>query len=402
MSNWEQVKIKDVANTMSGGTPNRSTLEFYEHGDIPWLKTGELKSKFIHDTEEMITDLAVQKSSAKLVPENSVIVAMYGATVGNLSINKIPLTTNQACCSILPKEEKLNEEFLYYHLLKDKDILIKMAAGGAQPNISQQLIKEYQISLPPLKEQQKIVEILSSVDAAIEKTEQVIAKTEEVKKGLMQQLLTKGIGHTNFKQTEIGEIPIDWKVCMIKDVVREVSRPIKMIDTEYYSTITCKRRNGGIVLRDKQRGEDIKVKSQYLIKDNDFVISKRQIVHGACGVVPVELDGSIVSNEYTVLNFKDNMNNYYFNYICQMPKMYKNFYLASVGVHIEKMLFRTNDWYKMKLSVPPLEEQLKIVNILDSLNDRIECENKKVNNLQLIKQGLMQQLLTGKTRVKID
>ena len=277
------------------------------------------------------------------------------------------------------------------------------AIGGAQPNISATQIESISLYIPELiKEQQKIAEILSSVDAAIEKTEQVIAKTEEVKKGLMQQLLTKGIGHTNFKQTEIGEIPIDWKVCMIKDVVREVSRPIKMIDTEYYSTITCKRRNGGIVLRDKQRGEDIKVKSQYLIKDNDFVISKRQIVHGACGVVPVELDGSIVSNEYTVLNFKDNMNNYYFNYICQMPKMYKNFYLASVGVHIEKMLFRTNDWYKMKLSVPPLEEQLKIVNILDSLNDRIECENKKVNNLQLIKQGLMQQLLTGKTRVKID
>ncbi|MFQ9522085.1 MAG: restriction endonuclease subunit S, partial [Turicibacter sp.] len=194
MSNWEQVKIKDVANTMSGGTPNRSTLEFYEHGDIPWLKTGELKNKFIHHTEEMITELAVQKSSAKLVPENSVIVAMYGATVGNLSINKIPLTTNQACCSILPKEEKLNEEFLYYYLLKDKEKLIKMAAGGAQPNISQQLIKDYEILLPSLKEQQKIAEILSSVDAAIEKTEQVIAKTEEVKKGLMQQLLTKGIG----------------------------------------------------------------------------------------------------------------------------------------------------------------------------------------------------------------
>ena len=224
MISWEKVKIKDIANTMSGGTPNRSILEFYEHGDIPWLKTGELKKKFIYHTEEMITELAVQKSSAKIVPENSVIVAMYGATVGNLSINKIPLTTNQACCSILPKEEKLDGEFLYYYLSRDKEKLIKMAAGGAQPNISQQLIKDYEILIPSLKEQKKIAEILSSVDAAIEKTEQVIAKTEEVKKGLMQQLLTKGIGHTEFKQTEIGEIPLTWDLVKLEEVTQLITK----------------------------------------------------------------------------------------------------------------------------------------------------------------------------------
>ncbi len=301
MSNWEQVKIKDVANTMSGGTPNRSTLEFYEHGDIPWLKTGELKNKFIHHTEEMITELAVQKSSAKLVPENSVIVAMYGATVGNLSINKIPLTTNQACCSILPKEEKLNEEFLYYYLLKDKEKLIKMAAGGAQPNISQQLIKDYEILLPSLKEQQKIAEILSSVDAAIEKTEQVIAKTEEVKKGLMQQLLTKGIGHTEFKQTEMGLIPSSWRIEKLESISHNIFVGIATSTTDYF----CNSDQGVPLLRNQNIKENYLDLTDLVYITNDFseknrnkklqkndVIIVRTGYPGVASVVHDELEGA--------------------------------------------------------------------------------------------------------------
>lgn len=408
MSNWEQVKIKDVANTMSGGTPNRSTLEFYEHGDIPWLKTGELKNKFIHHTEEMITELAVQKSSAKLVPENSVIVAMYGATVGNLSINKIPLTTNQACCSILPKEEKLNEEFLYYYLLKDKEKLIKMAAGGAQPNISQQLIKDYEILLPSLKEQQKIAEILSSVDAAIEKTEQVIAKTEEVKKGLMQQLLTKGIVHTEFKQTEIGEIPIEWGVKSLQQLSSFMSNGFVGVASPFY-TEDCNGVN--YLMSNNVRANKfdltklVKITLEFhqkqcktILKKGDMLTVQSGHIGTSC-IVNEDFDGANC-HALIITRFEESVNPTYVSYYLNSTIGYNNLKKIFVGSTIKHI--NVKDFKGFRVPVPSFKEQTEIVSILKNIDEKISKEEEELLLLHEIKQGLMQQLLTGQVRVKID
>lgn len=406
MNNWEKVKVKDVANTMSGGTPNRSILEFYEHGDIPWLKTGELKKKFIYHTEEMITELAVQKSSAKIVPENSVILAMYGATVGNLSINKIPLTTNQACCSILPKEEKLDGEFLYYYLSKDKEKLIKMAAGGAQPNISQQLIKDYEILIPSLKEQQKIAEILSSVDAAIEKTEQVIAKTEEVKKGLMQQLLTKGIGHTEFKETEIGEIPVEWKICSLEEIsIIKGEYGIGASAAEYnpskprYLRITDIDDYG--YLSDKDiRGFEEDEYEKYLLKMGDLVFARTGNTTGKTYMYRSG-DGDLVFAGFLIrFRFDPELCNVAFiNYLTQTK-----YYSDWVNVNSQRSGqpgINSNQYCKFKVALPSISEQIKIVSILDKVEEKITSERTNLEKYAQLKQGLMQQLLTRQVRVKI-
>lgn len=187
---WEVKKIIDISDTTSGGTPSRRKKCYYENGNICWVKTGELSNKYIYDTKEKITDAAVKESSAKLVPINSVIVAMYGATIGKISINRREVTTNQACCSIICKENVMDYEFLFYNLSFNKEKLIQLGAGGAQPNISQQVIKAFKIVVPNLKEQEKIAKILSSVDSQVEEYENEKVKLEELKKGLMQQLLT--------------------------------------------------------------------------------------------------------------------------------------------------------------------------------------------------------------------
>jgi type I restriction enzyme S subunit len=187
---WEVFRIKDVSDTTSGGTPSRTHKEYYKNGTILWVKTGELGKKYIFDSEEKITEEAVLKSSAKLIPINSVLIAMYGATIGKTSISKKELTTNQACCAIICKEGVLNYEFLYYILNFNKNSLIKLGAGGAQPNINQIIIKEYKIPVPSLQEQQKISSILSSVDDQISQYESKKEKLQELKKGLMQKLLT--------------------------------------------------------------------------------------------------------------------------------------------------------------------------------------------------------------------
>ena len=187
---WEVKPISDVSSTMSGGTPNRSKKHYYINGNISWVKTGELGDKYIYDTEEKITDLAINESSAKLVPPYSVIIAMYGATIGKSSININEVTTNQACCSIICDKDILSYEYLYYYLDFNKDKLIALGAGGAQPNISQQIIRDFKITVPNVNEQEIIIQILSAIDNKVEKEQNKKQKLEELKKGLMQQLLT--------------------------------------------------------------------------------------------------------------------------------------------------------------------------------------------------------------------
>jgi restriction endonuclease S subunit/predicted nucleic acid-binding protein len=188
---WKVVRIGDIAQTSSGGTPNRAKREYYG-GNIPWVKSSELKDNVIYDTEEKITEEGLQNSSAKIFPKGTLLIAMYGATVGKTGILGIDATTNQAICAILPNKT-FDPHFLKNYIIFRRNRLISISSGGAQPNISQEIIKAFKIPLPPIKEQQKIAEILSTIDEAIQRIDEVIAKTERLKKGLMQELLTKGL-----------------------------------------------------------------------------------------------------------------------------------------------------------------------------------------------------------------
>jgi type I restriction enzyme S subunit len=188
-ASWEVVKIEDVAETSSGGTPNRSKKEYYG-GSMPWVKSGELRDNIIYDTEEKITENGLKNSSAKLFPRGTLLVAMYGATVGKTGILGMDATTNQAICAILPKNDTLNLTFLQYYIIFTRSRWISQSSGGAQPNISQEIIRTSKIPLPQFGEQQKLAEILSTLDKklALEKNEK--ARLERIKRGLMDLLLT--------------------------------------------------------------------------------------------------------------------------------------------------------------------------------------------------------------------
>ncbi len=178
----------------------------------------------------------------------------------------------------------------------------------------------------------------------------------------------------------------------IGDVLSVVERPIKMVDGHQYRRVTVKRRHGGIELRDVQAGADIKVKNQYLIKAGDFLVSERQIVHGACGIVPKNLEGALVSNEYLVLESNSGFSTRYFNYLVQLQDYAKLFVLCSQGVDIEKFLFKPKDWLKKKIPIPPRLEQDKIVAILTAVDDKLDVIARQIKATQTIKQGLMQAL----------
>ena len=184
----------------------------------------------------------------------------------------------------------------------------------------------------------------------------------------------------------------EWKERPISDLLIKVNRPMDMVDTEDHSLVTVKRRYGGIVTRGIFKGASIKVKSQFYIQENDFLISKRQIVHNACGVVPKEFAGSIVSNEYSVLKATQVCDIAFFNYFSQQPIVSRSFLKCSIGIHIEKMLFRLNDWLKQEFLFPVIKEQQKIADCLSSLNELITAEAQKHDTLKAHKKGLMQKL----------
>jgi type I restriction enzyme S subunit len=169
-SNWEWKKVSEIANTKSGGTPLRSHPEYF-NGDIPWIKSGELKDGYIRNAEESITELGMDNSSTKIFPKGSVLVALYGATAGKVGILDIVAATNQAVCGIFPKNGSFIPKYMFYWIISQRDNLLKQRIGGAQPNISQTIIRSQYFPLAPINIQElivsKIEELFSQLDAGV-------------------------------------------------------------------------------------------------------------------------------------------------------------------------------------------------------------------------------------------
>jgi len=187
---WVEKKLGDVCKTGAGGTPLKSKKEYYLNGDIPWLVSGEVKQGNIFKSKQFITKEGLNNSSAKLFPQDTVLVAMYGATAGDVGILRFKSSTNQAVCGILPNDKFL-PEFVSYSFQYKKDELISKATGNAQPNISQIKIKNTLIPVLSIKEQNKIVQLLDKLKEQTQslesKYQQALNSLEELKKSILQK-----------------------------------------------------------------------------------------------------------------------------------------------------------------------------------------------------------------------
>lgn len=209
MSGAKIAAIGDFCVTGSGGTPSRSNSAFYG-GEIPWVKSGELREEIITDSEEKITSLAIGNSSAKIVPAGTILIAMYGANVGRVATLGIDAATNQAVCNIQPDPRLADTRYIFHYLQSRIDHFLSRAAGGAQPNISQRIIRETPVPLPPLEEQRQIAAILDKSDALRRKRK----RTLELLGGLTQSIFLEMFGHpeNNFRgleQVTVGDLLSD-------------------------------------------------------------------------------------------------------------------------------------------------------------------------------------------------
>lgn len=203
---WPLIAIKDFCRTSSGGTPSRDVSEYYD-GTIPWIKSGDLREKTVEHATEFITELAIQKSSAKIVPAGAILLAMYGATVGRMAMLGIDAATNQAVCSIIPDKKKAFTKYVYYALLAKVPEFLRNAVGGAQPNISQGMIKDTKVPLPPLTEQKRIAAVLDKADAIRRKRQQTIQLADEFLRAVFLDIFGDPV--TN---------PKGWAIADLKDI----------------------------------------------------------------------------------------------------------------------------------------------------------------------------------------
>ena len=177
MSKWKTVKLGEVFEITSGGTPSKNHPEYYENGTIYWVKTGDLKGKYLISVPSLITEAGLKNSSAKIFPVETTLLAMYGATIGACSILKVDAATNQACAAFLPNAD-IDTSFFYYFLCSKREQFIKLGVGGAQPNISATILKNVNIPLPPLEEQKRIADILDKASNLIDLRKQQLEKMD--------------------------------------------------------------------------------------------------------------------------------------------------------------------------------------------------------------------------------
>lgn len=207
----EYIKIGDIAKSIvSGGTPKSTKSEYY-NGNIPWLNTKEINFNRIYSTEKCITDAGLKNSSAKYIKENCVIIAMYGATAGRAAINKIPLTTNQACCNIEVDASKMDYNYVYYAIKNDWEHLASLANGGAQQNLNSLIIKEFKIPYVDLNTQKKVSKILSSIDKKVELNNEINNDLFELlKSSFKSKFYNKKEKDSHFADFISGTIGGDW------------------------------------------------------------------------------------------------------------------------------------------------------------------------------------------------
>ena len=299
---------------------------------------------------------------------------------------------------LLRANEKIDSNYLYAYLLTSQakhiaQVIAKPAVNQASISISD--IRKIKLAVPPMEVQRKIAEILGVWDEAIEKQSRLVERLELRKRALMQRLLSG--------RTRLPGFTTPWQKVSYTEILKEVKRNMVWDDNEEYDLISVKRRSGGLFHRERLLGKDIKTKNLRPALCGDFLISKMQIVHGASGLVTAEFDGMKISGSYIALVAKNrekvDMN--FINWYSKTPYFYHQTYVSSYGVHIEKMTFDLDSFMSMTICIPSLPEQKAIAEVLTTADDKIVTHRKKLDALRQQKRGLMQQLLTGKTRVKI-
>ena len=366
-------KISTFCKTGSGGTPSRSNNAFFENGTIPWVKSGELKNRYITEVEEYITDFAVEKSSAKLVSKGSLLIAMYGATVGEVSQLTFDATTNQAICNIEPDENVCDVNYLYRFLEASKSYLLSRRVGGGQPNISQGVIKDLDVPLPPLAEQRRIASILDQADELRQKRQQAIEKLDQLLQATFIEMFGDPVSN-----------PKGWDVKKLSELSTKVhSGNTPKGGSENYvdqGIIFLRSQNvwKNKVILDDVAYIDAETHSKMMkssVKHEDLLMTKTGRINtensslGRAAIYLGEDDSANINGHVYLIRIKDGFNKYFILRILTLPDYYE--YIRSVCVGgIDKRQLNKEHIENFPIIQPPMELQNKFSNIVQVIESQ--------------------------------
>jgi type I restriction enzyme S subunit len=379
---WKVVKLEYICEVNSGDTAPQER-EYFENGEIPFVRMQHLnnleENKYVKNFD-LISKRAVIDKKMKIFKKGSILLAKSGESIRTekKAILKFDsCVANHLAVLTIKDETKVDNEYLFYFF--KKFMLSSLLTQTTTPSINLSVFRKLKIFFPPLREQKAIAQILSTVDKAIQKVDEIIAKTERLKKGLMQKLLTKGIGHKEFKDTEIGRIPKEW----------EVVRCSKIFSLEYGKGLPEKERTPGKYLVMGSNGI-VGYHNQALVKGPGIIVGRK----GTIGAVTwVDSDFWPIDTTYYV---KIKITNISLKWL-----FYELTYLNPAKFHLSDVVpgLKRELVYSLRLPLPPLPEQQKIAEILFTVDKKLELERKRKEKLERIKKGLMNDLLTGRKRI---
>lgn len=402
--NWVWVRLENVASWGSGGTPSRKHEEYY-NGDILWIKTGELNNGWIYDTEEKITDEGLQKSTAKLFPPYSVLIAMYGATIGKVAILGVPATTNQACaCAVC--NQSLLYMYLFYYCISQKNVFIEKGKGGAQPNISQIILKQHPIPLPPLSEQQRIVErieeLFAKLDEAKERLQEVADSFAVRKAAILHKAFTgeltkqwrreNGVSDESWEEKKLGEVG-SWLGGGTPSTSRE----------EYWENgnilwITSKDMKSAVIEDTLMKVNEVGVKNSsanYIEKPALLVVMRSGILRRTFPVAMVKKPFTVNQDLKAIIPDKDDLEFLYWMLLSNEQHILNT--CMKNGTTVESI--NSNALKDLTFKCPTLPEQHEIVRLIDDLLAREraaqQATEQALASIDLMKKAILARAFRG-------
>ncbi len=409
---WERLHLRDIAQIKAGATPLRSAGSRYfdnEHG-VPWVKTMDLNNSEIYETDECITDLALKETSCCIFSANTVLVAMYGGfrQIGRTGILKKPAAVNQAISALQLDEERYNPLYILNYLNGNVEKWRRFAASSRKdPNITREDVCGFPILLPPVTEQRKIAKILSTWDETIAATAQLLANSKQQKKALMQQLLTgkkrlPGFGRPGRGEFSRKSLPEGWDYDQIGNIAVEVSERNK--GQSDIPVLSCSKYDGFVdslkYFKKKVYSDDT---SNYkIIKRGEFGFPANHIEEGSIGLQSCYERG-IVSPIYVVFRVDKSRVDEFFLYNILKSDHYRQVFSASTSASVDRRgSLRWKQFSAIRVPLPILDEQVAISQVVREAEKEEQLIKSTLEKLREEKKALMQQLLTGKRRVKID
>ncbi|TKF29317.1 restriction endonuclease subunit S [Enterovibrio norvegicus] len=413
---WERTRLKNIAKIKSGSTPLRAKQDLYYSQDgTPWVKTLDLNNSKIITTDERITELALKESSCSIFPINTVLVAMYGGfnQIGRTGLLTVPSAINQALSGLTLDETKANAEFILNYLNGNVRQWKKFAASSRKdPNITREDVCGFEVVLPPLPEQRKIAKILSTWDKAITTTEKLIATSKQQKKSLMQQLLT---GKKRLVNPETGKVfEGEWEEFRVKDLVHSLDAGVS-VNSDDDGDLSCDYKilktscvSSGIFRSSHTKSVKDTVEISRLkepVLSDSIVISRMNtpFLVGANAYIEIAPANTFLPDR--LWQVKPKMGLVYTRWLAYWfgsDHIRHSIRANATGTSGSMKNITKTDVFAIKVEKPTYEEQQKIASVLTAADTEIELLEAKLVHLKQEKKALMQQLLTGKRRVKVD